>query len=86
MNFTQDERKYIIHAIDALTKQEGIINAGLGIAVINKLKDVTIPDATKKLVEEIPHEAAARDAPMTPSNGLDVQEVADDAPDPEPAV
>lgn len=38
MEFTADEKKYLIHAIDALTKQEGIINAGLGISIIRKLK------------------------------------------------
>lgn len=38
MDFTLDEKKYIIHAINELTKQEGIQNAGIGLNIIRKLQ------------------------------------------------
>lgn len=38
MEFTLDEKKYIITAIDELTKQQGIANAAIGIGVIRKLQ------------------------------------------------
>ena len=43
MEFTLDEKKYIIHAIDELTKQQGIANAGIGIGVIRKLQEPQAP-------------------------------------------
>ncbi len=43
MEFTLDEKKYIIHAINELTKQEGIQNAGIGLAVIRKLQEPQAP-------------------------------------------
>ncbi len=43
MEFTLDEKKYIIHAINELTKLEGIQNAGLGLAVIQKLQEAQVP-------------------------------------------
>jgi len=38
MEFTLDEKKYVIHAINELTKKEGIANAGIGLSIIHKLQ------------------------------------------------
>lgn len=54
MDFTLDEKKYVIHAINELTKQEGIQNAGLGINVIRKLQEAPQQPANGLDMEEIP--------------------------------
>lgn len=56
MEFTLDQKKYVIHAINELTKKEGIANAGIGLEVIRMLQE-----------------------PMQPANGIDKEEVQDDA-------
>ena len=53
MEFTLDEKKYVIHAINELTKQEGIQNAGIGINVIRKLQEAPQQPANGLDMEEI---------------------------------